>query len=243
MATLLLYAVDLEEMRRWVGSGDASLMREGMTILREDEEADWEPEELTLLERLLRRIVMDGRLYDGLSSEERYYLTQLLVDLFDELLESEAVSDELPLSAVESALAPLRNAGGPAAASAYAHPGAGWLTHGRLFGTDEPAWDGRGDIDDVLPYFGTVTRDELPALIAALASLGDGATGRRGDGAKEKGPSSRPVAPPAPASLRPSPRREERPRRPVSSPRVIPQLLTACQTALETERDLFAFVA
>jgi hypothetical protein len=230
MATLLLYAVDLEEMRRWVGSGDASLMREGMTILREDEEADWEPEELTLLERLLRRIVMDGRLYDGLSAEERYYLTQLLVDLFDELVESEAISDELPLSAVESALAPLRRAGGrrsppcPAAASAYAHPGAGWLTHGRLFGTDEPAWDGRGDIDDVLPYFGTVTRDELPALIAALAPLGDAAPGRRGRSSPERSPRGAGGKKAGPE-------------------RVIPQLLTACRAALETERDLFAFVA
>jgi hypothetical protein len=226
MATLLLYAVDLEEMRRWVGSGDASLMREGMTILREDEEADWEPEELTLLERLLRRIVTEGRLYEGLSAEERYYLTQLLVDLFDELVESEAVSDELPLSAVESALAPLRNAGSPAAASGYAQttgrppPGAGWLTHGRLFGTDEPAWDGRGDIDDVLPYFGTVTREELPALIAALEPLGEPKAGpmegrkRRGGGGKRAG-----------------------------AERVIPQLLSACRAALETERDLFAFVA
>jgi hypothetical protein len=223
MATLLLYAVDLEEMRRWVGSGDASLIREGMTILREDEEADWEPEELTLLERLLRRIVTDGRLYDGLSAEERYYLTQLLVDLFDELVESEAVSDELPLSAVESALAPLRNAGGPAA-SAHAHPGAGWLTHGRLFGTDEPAWDGQGDIDDVLPYFGTVTREELPALIAALEPLGDAAAKRRGRSSPERSPRGAGGKKAGPE-------------------RVIPQLLTACRAALETERDLFAFVA
>src|SRR5262245_17540108 len=84
MATVVLYAVDLEEMRRWVGSGDAALLGEGLAILREDEEADWEPEEVALLERLLRRMVFDGRLYEGLAEEERYYLTQLLVDLFDE---------------------------------------------------------------------------------------------------------------------------------------------------------------
>jgi hypothetical protein len=242
MATVLLYAVDLEEMRRWVGSGDATLVREGMTILREDEEADWAPEELTLLERLLRRMVMDGRLYDGLSAEERYYLTQLLVDLFDELVESEAVSDELSLSALESALAPLHRAAPgvasaslgscPLAASAYAHPGAAWLTHGRLFGTDEPAWDGRGDIDDVLPYFGTVTRDELPALIAALASLGEPTVGPRGLPKRRSPGAKRAGGRPTVGSLSAA-----------SPSRVIPQLLTACQTALETERDLFAFVA
>jgi hypothetical protein len=208
MATVLLYAVDLEEMRRWVGSGDVTLVREGMEILGEDEEADWEEEELALLERLLRRMVLDGRLYDGLPPEERYYLTQLLVDLFDELVESEAVSEELPLTALESALAPLRRAGAPSA------PMAGWLTHGRLFGTDEPAWDGRANLDDVLPYFGTVAREELPALVAALEPLADGTPARRGGSGKK-----------------------------ASSPRIIPQLLSACRAALETDRDLFAFVA
>jgi hypothetical protein len=208
MATVVLYAVDLEEMRRWVGSGDSTLVREGMAILREDEEADWEEEELALLERLLRRVVMEGQLYEGLPPEERYYLTQLLVDLFDELVESEAVSEELPLAALESALAPLRGAGGPAAAMA------GWLTHGRLFGSDEPVWDGRGDIDDVLPYFGTVTRDELPALIDVLEPLGEGTPARRGARGKKASPS-----------------------------RLLPQLLAGCRAALETERDLFAFVA
>lgn len=207
MATVILYAVDLDEMRRWVGCGDAALVREGLTILTEDEEADWEPEEVDLLERLLRRMVMEGRLYEGLPEEERYYLTQLLIDLFDELVESEAVSDELPLDGLEAALAPLR--------SGEASDLARFLTRGRLFGSDEPAWDGRGSLEDLLPYFGALTRDELPLLIAALEAL------------------------PAASAHRPGRRRgggkgEER---------LLAAVRQGAREALETERDLLAFVS
>jgi hypothetical protein len=225
MATVVLYAVDLEEMRRWVGSGDATLVREGMAILREDEEADWEPEELALLERLLHRMVFDGRLYDSLPDEERYYLTQLLIDLFDELVESEPVSEEFPLPALMTALEPLRESGGPAGLAAR------WLTHGRLFGSDEVVWDGRVRIDDVLPYFAALSREEVTPLVAALESLlaaspGDTATTpvRRAE-KRRSAPGSRPsarAAGPPQALLR--------------------DLHAACRAVLDTERDLLAFV-
>src|SRR5207248_10701551 len=56
---------------------------------------EWEPEELKLLDRLLVCVVNEGKLYEGLDASERYYLTQLLVDLFDEFVDSEAVTDEM----------------------------------------------------------------------------------------------------------------------------------------------------
>ena len=96
MATIILYAVDLEELRGWVGRGDARALAAARRALHEDEEADWEPGETELLNRLLDRVVMGGQLYEGLAPEERYYLTQLLVDLFDEFVDSEAVSDSRP---------------------------------------------------------------------------------------------------------------------------------------------------
>jgi len=58
---------------------------------------------------------MEGILYQGLTPEERYYLTQLLIDIFDEFVDSEAVSDDMPLAAVEEALAPVRRFGTPLA--------------------------------------------------------------------------------------------------------------------------------
>jgi len=216
MATVLLYAVDLDEMRRWVGCGDTALVREGLSILQEDEEADWEPEELDLLERLLHRVVMEGRLYEDLPEEERYYLTQLLIDLFDELIESEPLSDELPLAELEAALAPVRNGGGAAA------PAAAWLTRGRLFGSDEVVWDGRGDLEEILPYFGAVTRQELPVLLAAL----EGAS-----------PPSRGAPGPHPS------RRVARPGAGKGGDGLLAAVRSAAKTALETERDLLAFVA
>jgi hypothetical protein len=153
-------------------------------------------------------MVMEGRLYEGLPEEERYYLTQLLIDLFDEMVESEAVSDELPHAALEEALAPVRV--GAAAALA------GWLTRGRLFGSDEPVWDGRADLEEILPFFSTLTREELPALIEALervlAAPGPPRGGARRGGGK-------------------------------GDARLLEVVRQGARAALETDRDLLAFVA
>src|SRR5947208_2118792 len=108
MPSIIFYAVDLEDLTNWVGRRDERALEAARSMLREDEEADWEPEELQVLDRLLSRMVMEGILYQGLDSEERYYLTQLLIDLFDEFVDSEALSDDWPLTAIEEALAPAR---------------------------------------------------------------------------------------------------------------------------------------
>jgi hypothetical protein len=181
MATIVLYAVDLEDLSGWVGRGDARALAAARRALGEDEEADWEPGEIELLHRLLDRVVMDGQLYEGLAPEERYYLTQLLIDLFDEFVDSEAVSDELPMRAVEEALAPARRASG-AAGEAAQH-----LVQGRELGGPATLRRPGQDLEEVIPYFGYVTRDELPALLEALqAPAGGGARptpgGRRGSG-------------------------------------------------------------
>jgi hypothetical protein len=162
MATTVIYAVELAEMERWVGARDERQLQEARAALREAaEEEEWEPAELEVLERLLVRVVMEGNLYEGLPPEERYYLTQLLIDLFDEFVDSEAVTDEIPherlvaamdaLRGREPALEPLR-----------------FLAQGRALGGHDILWPRDEDLDDVLPFFGYLRHAELAALAPAL---------------------------------------------------------------------------
>jgi len=174
MPTVIFYAFDLEDLTSWVGRRDARALEAAWTALREDEDADWEPQELQVLDRLLSRMVMEGILYQGLDSEERYYLTQLLIDLFDEFVDSEALSDDWPLTAIEQALAPGRR---DAAASKLVD----FLLLGRTLDGEETLWKRGDDIENLVPYLGYVTRAELPALEAAL---GTGPGGRRLPGAR-----------------------------------------------------------
>src|SRR5947209_14468502 len=110
MATTVIYAVEMEELERWVGARDERMLREARELLREgSEDEEWEPEELKLLDRLLARLVNEGKLYEGLDPSERYYLTQLLIDLFDEFVDSEAVTDEVPHQTLVSALDALKS--------------------------------------------------------------------------------------------------------------------------------------
>jgi len=169
-ALVVLYAVDLDEIRRWVGSADQRRFDSAWSAVREDEEADWEPEEIALLERLLRRLVFEGRLYDGLGDDERYYLTQLLIDIFDEFVDQEAVSAEIPLGRLLEALEALP-AGGEGARLAR------FLARGREFGGDGLLWR-EGPVEDVLPYVGCVSREEAGQLAAALDQALRGARGR-----------------------------------------------------------------
>src|SRR5262245_33098450 len=97
MASVVFYAVDIDDLASWVGRRDRRALEAARQALREDEEADWQPAEWEVLDRLLVRMVEEGKLYDGLSAEEQYYLTQLLIDLFDEFVDSEAVSEEWSL--------------------------------------------------------------------------------------------------------------------------------------------------
>jgi hypothetical protein len=169
-ASVVFYAVDLDELRQWIGCRDQERFDQAWAVIREDEDAGWEPEELEVMERLLRRLVFDGFLYDGISTDERYYLTQLLIDLFDEYVDQEAMSEDMPLDQLVEAVQVLPKTGD-------ARELAEWLVRGREFGGSRPVWE-TGRVEDVLSYFGYVTREEAPRLAAALAEAQLRARGR-----------------------------------------------------------------
>lgn len=158
---MVLYAVDLDELRRWAGCRSEQLYAAGAAALREDEDASWEPEELAQLDQLLRRLVFEGQLYEGLEPDRRYYLTQLLIDLFDSFVDHDAVSEEIP----HRALLELATSLPPGEARRLA----GYLARGRELGGDEVLWHG-GPVEDHLALLGYVTRDEVPLLAAALSA-------------------------------------------------------------------------
>jgi hypothetical protein len=163
MAVTVIYAVELEELERWVGARDDRLLREARQTLRDtDEGEEWEEAELQLLDRLLLRVVNEGSLYDGLPPEERYYLTQLLIDLFDEFVDSEAVVDEIPHDRLVAGLDALR------AREPALEPLSRYLAQGRTLGGDDTLWPRGEDIDDLLPFFGYLRQIELAALLPAL---------------------------------------------------------------------------
>jgi hypothetical protein len=163
MAVTVIYAVELSELERWAGVRDPRMLRDAREALREgEEEEEWEPEELRVLDRLLIRMVNEGKLYEGLDPQERYYLTQLLIDLFDEFVDSEAVTDEVPHMALVSALDALKNRE-PALAPLCRH-----LSQGRTLDGDDALWPRDEDLDDVLPFFGFVRCAELERLLPTL---------------------------------------------------------------------------
>jgi hypothetical protein len=157
-ASVVVYAVDLDELRRWVGCKDEARFREAWSALGGDEESDWEPEELEVLERLLRRVVFDGKLYEGLAEDERYYLTQLLIDLFDEYVDADPLSDDIPLDRLLRSLEAL-----PTAAKRWGER----LARGRELGGEAPIWTS-GPVEEVLSYMGYVTRQEAPVMAEEL---------------------------------------------------------------------------
>jgi hypothetical protein len=178
MAVTVIYAVEMSELERWVGARDPRMLREAQETLREgDEEEEWEPEELRVLDRLLARMVNEGKLYEGLEPQERYYLTQLLIDLFDEFVDSEAVTDEVPHPNLVTALDALRQR------EPALDPLGRYFSQGRTLGGDEVLWRRDEDIDDVLPFFGYLRRAELqdlvPALEPALQRVGSAAKAAR----------------------------------------------------------------
>jgi hypothetical protein len=163
MATTVIYAVEMEELERWVGARDERKLREARELLREgSDDEEWEPEELKVLDRLLVRVVNEGKLYEGLDPSERYYLTQLLIDLFDEFVDSEAVTDEVPHPTLVSALDALK------AREPAVEPLARFFSQGRRLGGDEILWRRDEDLDDVLPFFGYLRRAELAEIAPAL---------------------------------------------------------------------------
>lgn len=183
MAVTVIYAVDLQDLERWVGARDERWLREVRGILREEEAGEeWEPEEREVLERLLVRMANEGMLYEGLPPEERYYLTQLLIDLFDEFVDSEAVTDEIPHDRLAADLDDLRRR------EPTLEPLCRVFVQGRALGSDDPLWSRDQDIDDVLPFIGYVRNSELGALLPVLERTAQAGAGPRGRG-KEKGSS------------------------------------------------------
>lgn len=163
MAVTVVYAVELAELERWVGARDARMLREAREALRQgDEEEEWEPEELRVLDRLLARMLNEGKLYEGLDPQERYYLTQLLIDLFDEFVDSEAVTGEVPHVTLVAALDALKSR------EPALEPLCRSFSQGRTLGGDDVLWRRSEDLDDVLPFFGYLRRAELAALLPAL---------------------------------------------------------------------------
>jgi hypothetical protein len=177
MAVTVIYAVELAELERWVGARDASMLREAREALREGEaEEEWEPEELRVLDRLLARVVNEGKLYEGLAAQERYYLTQLLIDLFDEFVDSEAVTDEVPHMTLVSALDALQSRT-PALA-----PLCHYFSQGRTLGGGDVLWRRDEDLDDVLPFFGYLHRVEIERLLPSVElAVSPGSHGGKAD--------------------------------------------------------------
>ena len=157
---IILYAVDLDELRDWLGCADQARFDEAWAAVRENEDADWEPEELEVLERLLRRVIFEGRLYDGLTPDEVYYLTQLLIDLFDEFVDQDALSEDLPLDGMLQAVDTLPR-------NSDAAKTARWLVRGRQLNGEDVIWN-KGEVEEVLAYFGYLTREEAAGFVTAL---------------------------------------------------------------------------
>lgn len=159
-ARLVLYSVDLQELREWIGCKDEARFQAAWDVIREDEDSEWEPEELVVLERLLRRLIFEGKLYDRLAAEEHYYLTQLLIDLFDEYVDQEALSDDIPLDRLMSEVEALPHDG-------EAYRLCSFLVRGRQLGGDRLIWGG-GPVEDVLSYLGYLSSEECGRLAKAL---------------------------------------------------------------------------
>jgi hypothetical protein len=159
-ASVLLYAVDLDELREWVGGRTEAEVQEVLATIGEDEDAGWIGELQPTFERLVRRALLEGTLYAGLETEDRYFLTQILIDIFDEYVDAEALSEELPLDRLLEQERGLPK-GGPAPAG-LAH-----LIRGRELNGDGLLWTS-GPFEDAQPYLGYVTRLECGAFAAAL---------------------------------------------------------------------------
>lgn len=157
-ANVILYAVDLQELGDRVGSRDPRHFDEAWAAIREDEE--WEPEALEVLQDLLRRVIFEGKLYEGLDEAERYLMSQILVDLFDHFVDQDAISEDIPLDRFLQAVEELPR-GSEAAKFGR------WLARGRELNGEAVLWEG-GPERFFSPYPGYVTREEAPRFAAAL---------------------------------------------------------------------------
>ena len=164
-ANLILYAVDLDDLRAWIGCKDEEQFKAVLETIGEDEDAGWQGEMRPLFERLLRRVMLDGELYEGLEADDRYYLTQLLIDLFDEFVDTENLSDEMPLDRLLD-LSPELPKG------SELRPYLDHLFRGRELGGDGLIW-ATGSFEQSQPYLGYIRRDECARFAAALTQYMD----------------------------------------------------------------------
>ena len=162
-ASIVLYAVDLGELRSWVGCKDQKRFDEARALISEDDEADWEPDEVRVLEQLLHRLVFEGGLYGELEPERRYYLTQVLIDLFDEFVDQESLTKDIPLDRAVQALETLPRGADDTKLVLG-------LVRGRELNGTGRIWKDGGieQAEELLPYFGYVARDEAERAAAAV---------------------------------------------------------------------------
>ncbi|MCC2668584.1 MAG: hypothetical protein K0Q72_1055 [Armatimonadetes bacterium] len=161
-AHVVLYVVDLQELRDWIGCKDPKRFNEAWEAIRDDDE--WDKDALGLLQDLLSRVIFEGKLYDGLDDSERYLMTQILVDLFDEFVDQDAISEDIPLDRFVQVVDELPRGSEAARMSK-------WLVRGREFDGEKVLWEGGPD-RFASPFFGFVTREECPKLMAALDEAG-----------------------------------------------------------------------
>ena len=156
--SVILYITDLDSLRGWVGANDRARYEDALETLGEDEDTGWEPETLAAL---LRRVVLEGRLYEELDTDDRYAVSQILIDLFDEYGDHDALSEELPLKRLAQALEALPRGGEAARLAAF-------LTRGRELNSDRLLWESGPVERTPTPFLGYVRRDEAPRLAAEL---------------------------------------------------------------------------
>lgn len=157
-ANVVLYAVDLNELREWLGCKDQERFKEAWAVIQEDEE--WDEDALDIMQDLLKNLINEGKLYAGLEEAERYLLTQVLVDLFDEFVDQDALTEDIPLDRFLQVVDELPRGSEAAKLGRM-------LLRGRELNGEGELWSG-GPEKFVSPYFGYVTREEAPRLIAAL---------------------------------------------------------------------------
>jgi hypothetical protein len=156
---VVLYAAELRELTAWIGvEGAPEQLARALRDVCEDEDAGWEGELRPVCERLLRRIVVDGDLYAGLDEPDRYYLTQVLIDLFDQYVDAEALSGELPLHRLLEAADRLPSGARPLLLR---------LLRGREIGADGLLWTA-GPFERVQPYLGYLEHREVAELLTLL---------------------------------------------------------------------------
>ncbi len=169
---VLLYLADLAELRQWIGCADERRFAAWMEAVRADDESDWDEPDLKLAHDLLRRVVFEGKLYAGLDEDERYFLTQMLIDLFDEFVESEAVSTELPHAPLLKALEGIPDHD--------ARKMAAYIVRGRELDGDRVLWR-TGSPEEAAPLLGWIASADA-GRIADMIEAAEPPARQRGTG-------------------------------------------------------------